>query len=106
MVWWLVKECFSVMIRSLWLTAPSGGCVAVKFSTIVSYLLMFTNHRRFKCGVVVSFSAVLRPLWLTAPSGGCVAVKFSTIVSYLLMFTRVRIVCMGSGPYTRAVYLV
>ena len=84
MVWWLVKEYFSAMIRPLWFTAPSDGCVAVKDSTIVSYLLMFTNHRRFKRGVVVSFSVMLRPLWLTAPSGWCVAVKFSTIVSYLL----------------------
>ena len=54
MVWWLVKECFSAMIRQLWLTAPSGECVAVKFCTIVSYLLIFTNHHRFKHGVVVS----------------------------------------------------
>ena len=54
MVWWLVKECFSAKIRPLWLTAPSGGCVAVKFSTIVSYLLVFTNHHRFQHGVVVS----------------------------------------------------
>ena len=51
MVWWLVKECFSAMIR---LTAPSGECVAVKFSTIVSYLLISTNHRKFKHGVVVN----------------------------------------------------
>ena len=60
--------------------------MAVKFSTIVSYLLVFTNHHRFQHGVVVSerecFSAMIRPLWLTAPSGGCVAVKFTTIVSY------------------------
>ena len=54
MVWWLVKECFSVMIRPLWLTAPSGGCVAVKFCTIVSYLLIFTNHCRLKNGVMVN----------------------------------------------------
>ena len=54
MVWWLVKECFSVMIRPLWLTAPSGGCVAVKFCTIVSYLLIITNHCRLKNGVVVN----------------------------------------------------
>ena len=54
MVWWLVNECFSAMIRPLWLTTPSGGCVAVKFSTIVSYLLVFTNHHRFQHGVVVS----------------------------------------------------
>ena len=54
MVWWLVKECFSAMIRSLWHTAPSGGCIAVKISTIVSYSLIFTNHHRFKHGVVVS----------------------------------------------------
>ena len=54
MVWWLVKKCFSTMIRPLWLTAPSGECVAVKFCSIVSYLLIFTNHRRFKHGVVVS----------------------------------------------------
>ena len=47
--------------------APSGGCVAVKFSTIVSYLLISTNHRRFKHGVVVNekvFSAMIRPLRL------------------------------------------
>ena len=54
MVWWLVKECFSAMTRPLRLTTPSGECVAVKFSTIVSYLLISTNHRRFKHGVVVS----------------------------------------------------
>ena len=54
MVWWLVKECFSAMIRPLQLTAPSGRWVAVKFCTIVSYLLIFTNHRRFKHGVVVN----------------------------------------------------
>ena len=67
MVWWLVKECFSAMIRPLWLTAPSGGCVAVKFSAIVSYLLVSTNHRRFKHGVVVNekvLSAMIRPLRL------------------------------------------
>ena len=54
MVWWLVKECFSAMMRPLQLTAPSGECVAVKFGTIVSYLLISTNHHRFKHGVVVS----------------------------------------------------
>ena len=86
MVWWLVKECFSAMVRPLWLiiTAPSGGCLAVKFSTIVSYLLVSTNHRRFKHGVVVNekvFSAMIRPLRLTSPSVECVAVKFSTIVN-------------------------
>ena len=54
MVWWLVKECFSVMIRRLWLTALSGRCVVVKFCNIVSYLLIFTNHRKFKHSVVVS----------------------------------------------------
>ena len=54
MVWWLVKECFSAMIRPLRLTAPSGECVGVKFSTIVSYLLISTNHHRFKHGVAVS----------------------------------------------------
>ena len=54
MVWWLVKECFSAMIRPLQLTVPSGECVAVKFSTIISYLLISTNHRRFKHGVVVN----------------------------------------------------
>ena len=54
MVLWLVKECFSAMIRPLRLTAPSGECVAVKFSTTVSYLLISTNHRRFKHGVVVN----------------------------------------------------
>ena len=52
MVWWLVKECFSVIIRPLWLTAPSGRCAVVKFCNIVSYLLTFTNHH--KHGVVVS----------------------------------------------------
>ena len=67
MAWWLVKECFSAMIRPLWLTSPFGGCVAVKFST---------------------FSAMIRPIWLTSPSGGCLAMKFSTIVSYLLIFTN------------------
>ena len=54
MVWWLMKGCFSAMIRPLRLTTPSVKCVAVKFSTIVSYLLIFTNHHRFKHGVVVS----------------------------------------------------
>ena len=54
MAWWLVKECFSSMIRPLWLTAPFCGCLAVKFSTIVSYLLIFTNHHKFKYGVIVS----------------------------------------------------
>ena len=54
MVWWLMEECFSAMIRSLRLTTPSGECVAVKFSTIVSHLLISTNHRRFKHGMVVS----------------------------------------------------
>ena len=80
--------------RSSKYTSPSVECVAVKFCTIVSYLLIFTNHRRFKHGVVVServfFSAMIRPLQLTAPSGGCVAVKFSTIVSYLLISTNHR----------------
>ena len=74
-------------------TSPSGECVAVKFCIIVSYLLIFTNHRRFKHGVVVServlsFSAMIRPLRLAAPSGECVAVKFSIIVSYLLISTN------------------
>ena len=54
MVWWLVKEYFSVMIRPLWLTTYSGRCVAVKFCTVVSYSLIFTNHHRFKHGVVVN----------------------------------------------------
>ena len=93
MVWWLVKECFSAMIRPLWLTAPSGGCVAVKFSTIVSYLLVFTittaGSSMVWWLVKECFSAMVRPLWLTAPSGGCVAVKF-TIVSYLLVSTNHR----------------
>ena len=44
MVWWLVKDCFSAMIRPLWLTAPSGGCVAVKFCTVVNY-----SERVFFC---------------------------------------------------------
>ena len=54
MVWWLMKQCFSAMIRSLRLTTPSVECATVKFSTIVIYLLIFTNHRRFKHRVVVS----------------------------------------------------
>ena len=54
MVWWLMKQCFSAMIRPLRLTTPSVECVAVKFSIIVSYLLIITNHRRFKHGVVVN----------------------------------------------------
>ena len=55
MVWWLMKQCFSAMIRSLRLTTPSVECVAVKFCTVSSYLLiLYTNHRRFKHGVVVS----------------------------------------------------
>ena len=91
MVWWLVKECFSAMIRPLRLTAPSGGCIAVKFCTIVSYLLIFTNHRRFNMVwwlMEECYSAMIRPLQLTTPSGECVAVKFSTIVSYFLIFTN------------------
>ena len=44
MVWWLVKEYFSAMIRPLRLTTYSGRCVAVKFCTIVSYLLIFINY--------------------------------------------------------------
>ena len=95
MVWWLMKQCFSAMIRPLRLTTPSVECVAVKFSTIVSYLLIFTNHRRFrfKHGVVVServFLAMIRPLQFTTYSGRCVAVKFCTVVSYLLIFTNHR----------------
>ena len=91
MVWWLMKQCFSAMIRSLRLTTPSVECAAVKFSTIVIYLLIFTNHRRFKHHVVKEcFSAMIRPLRLAAPSGECVAVKFSTIVSYLLISTNHR----------------
>ena len=54
MVWWLMKQCFSAMLRSLRLTTLSVECAAVKFSTIVIYLLIFTNHRRFKHHVVVS----------------------------------------------------
>ena len=54
MVWWLVKEYFSAMIRPLRLTTYSGRCVAVKFCTIVSYLLIFINYLSYKCGVVVS----------------------------------------------------
>ena len=56
MVWWLVKECFSAVIRPLRLTTPSVECVAVKFCTVENYLLIITklNHRRFKHGVVVS----------------------------------------------------
>ena len=51
-----MEQCFSAMIRPLWLTTPSVECVAVKFSTIASYLLIFTNHRRFKHSVVVNGS--------------------------------------------------
>ena len=54
MVWWLMKQCSSAMIRPLRFPTPSVECVAVKFNTDVSYLLIFTNHRRFKHGVVVS----------------------------------------------------
>ena len=65
MVWWLVKEYFSAMIRPLRLTTYSGRCVAVKFCTIVSYLLIFINYNgSYKCGVVVSeraFSVMIRP---------------------------------------------
>ena len=81
------------MIRPLQPTTYSGRCVAVNFCTIVSYLLIFTNHCRFKHGVVVServFSAMIRPLRLTTPSVECVAVKFCTIASYLLIFTNHR----------------
>ena len=49
-----MKQCFSAMTRPLRLTTPSGECVAVKFCTIVSYLLIFTNHHRFKHGAVVN----------------------------------------------------
>ena len=59
-MWWLVKECFSAVIRPLWLTTPSVECVAVKFSTVVNYLLIITNHRRFKHGVNVILSAFLQ----------------------------------------------
>ena len=82
-----------MMLRPLWPTTYSGRCVAVKICTIVSYLLIFTDHRRFKHGVVVServFSAMIRPLRLTTPSVECVAVKFCTIASYLLIFTNHR----------------
>ena len=72
------------MVRPLWLTTLAGRCVAMKFCTIVSYLLIFTNHHRLKHGVVVSFSV------MTAPSGRCVVVKFCNIVSYLLIFTNHR----------------
>ena len=56
MVWWLVKECFSAVIRPLWLTAPSGGCVAVKFSTIVSYSLTTTGSSMVRWLVKECFS--------------------------------------------------
>ena len=75
MVWWLVKEYFSVIIRSLWLTTPSVECAAVKFSTIVIYLLIFTNHHRFKHSVVVSERVFFSDLQLTTYSGRCVTVK-------------------------------
>ena len=94
MVWWLVKECFAVMIRPLWLTAPSGRCVVVKFCNIVSYLLIFTNHRRFKHGVVVSGRVffcndrTIMAYCMLHLVGACVPVKFCTIVSYLLIFTN------------------
>ena len=88
MVWWLMKQCFSAMIRSLRLTTPSVECAAVKFSTIVIYLLIFANHRRFKHRVVVSKRVFFSDLRLTTYSGSCVTVKFCTIVSYLLIFTN------------------
>ena len=78
------------MIRLLRLTSPSGECVAVKFSTIVSYLLIFTNHRRFKHGVVVNETVFFGSDKITTPSVECVAVKFCTVVSYLLIFTNHR----------------
>ena len=84
MVWWLVKDCFSAMIRPLRLTTYSGKCVPVKFCTIVSYLLIFTNHHRFKHGVVVNGRVLSAMIRLTTPSVKCVAVKFSIILSYLL----------------------
>ena len=93
MVWWLMEECFSAIITPLWLTTPSGECVAVKFGTIVSYLLISTNHCRFKLDVVVNetvFSTMIRPLRLTTPSVECVAMKLCTFVSYLLIFTNHR----------------
>ena len=72
------------MIRPLWLTTPSGECVAMKFYTIVSYLLIFTNHRRFKHGVVVNgrvfFNNDKTITGLTAQSGECVSVKFCNVV--------------------------
>ena len=74
MVWWLVKDCFSVMIRSLWLTTPSVECAAVKFSTIVIYLLIFTNHRRFKHRVVVSERVFFSNLRVATYSGRCVII--------------------------------
>ena len=52
MVWWLVKECFSVMIRPLWLTAPSGRYVLQYCKLYIC--LIFTNYHRFKHGVVVN----------------------------------------------------
>ena len=90
MVWWLMKQCFSAMIRSLRLTTPSVECAAVKFSTIVIYLLIFTNYHRFKHGVVVSERVFFSNLRFATNSGRCVTVKFCTIVSYLLIFTNHR----------------
>ena len=76
------------------LTAPSGGCIAVKFSNIVSYLLIFTNHHRFKRGVVVServfFCSDKTITAYTTPSVECVVVKFCTVVNYLLIITNHR----------------
>ena len=47
MVWWLMKECFSTLIRPLQLTARSGECVAVKFCTVVSYLLTIAGDKYY-----------------------------------------------------------
>ena len=94
MVWWLVEECFSAMIRPLWHTTPSGGCVAVKFCTIVSYLLIFTNHHRFKHGVVVNERVFFnndKTYYSIRCMSAHVTMKFSTIVSRLLViFTNHR----------------
>ena len=81
-------QCFSVVIRPLRFTTPPVECVAVKFCTVVNYLLIITNHRRFKHGVVVSETVFFCNDKTIMAYSSCIAVKFSTIVNYLLMFTN------------------
>ena len=57
MVWLLMKECCSYAL----LLHQVSAHVAMKFSTIVSCLLViFTNHRRFKHGVVVNEKGIFQ----------------------------------------------